>query len=279
MSRPSSRKRSHSRKNSASETSEKKPGLLRSLFSPGKMLDGIRKRKVHIQGSFVLLLATLLTSMTLLPIFIILTIKTWSYTSKGFTGGLWFAFTQTVLLAVGIPFFKWLMQSYLIHFSLKPGLEKELEKPDEDGEPREAPKFSVVLFARTMGLLPILFFLPLKVILIPPTQLMHHIFFPPLSSMLLTGLDKLTTVMKFPVLSGLIHHKAVNFFLLNQATPYIRPSFWISISMLVLTFWLTWRKMKQLSSLSAGFLFFRTLLAVVLWDLLSMAILVGYSLF
>ncbi|HAA56303.1 MAG TPA: hypothetical protein DCE42_16180 [Myxococcales bacterium] len=226
--------------------------LISYLFSPKKLLEAIREHKIQIKGFFVLSLASVLTLLTVLPIFGILLAKIivsgvlpWS--------ALWKAFKTTAVLMMGIPLIKWLGQSYVIRFHLRSKQYVE-----------QTPTFSVILLARSFGLLPIILLLPLKVLLLPPQDIVWHLFFPPVTSILLTGIEQVATLPAWSML---------DFFVLTRAAPYVRPSFWISVVMFFLTFFLTFRKIRQLSELPSGFVFGRVLLAVISWDLCSFGVL------
>lgn len=230
--------------------------LLSYLFSPKKLLNAIREHKVQITGFFVLLFAALLTFFTVMPIFGIVLVKI-LMTGKQFPWtAVWTAFKITALLLLFIPAIKWWGQSLMIRLCLRSEVHKE-----------QLPSFSIVLLARSMGLLPMILLLPLKVLLLPPKDIIGHIFFPPISAMLVTGLDSI-----FAFSTGTFW----DFFTLTKTTSYARPSFAISAFLLGLTFLLTVRKVRQLSGLPAGFVFSRVLFAVLLWDVFSLCFLLAF---
>lgn len=229
--------------------------FLSTLFRPQKLIDAIKAKKVHIKGIFVLFLTLILTFLTMLPVFAILIAKIYWVLDKPIVLAIKKAFLLSAILLALVPFSKWWLQSLVIHACLRTKRE-ELQKPT----------FSVVLLGRSFGLLPMILLIPLKVLLIAPMFLLHHIFFPPISALILTGLD---AWMQWP--AGL----PWDVFILSRPTPGIRPSFWISVFFVLITYILTVRKIRSLSELPKKFLFARVLFAIILWDVVSMAILLG----
>lgn len=228
-------------------------GLLSSLFRPKTLIDAVRARKVEIKGFFVLFMTAMLTFFTMLPVLAILIAKLAFVLEHPIGQAVKKAVLLSAVLLLLIPFTKWWMQSVLIHGFLRTKRE-ELERP----------KFSIVLLGRSFGLIPMIMLIPLKVLLISPQYLIQHIFFPPISALCLTWMDGWM---------GLPKGMPWDLFVLSRPTPGIRPSFWISAGFVFLTYILTVRKIRSLSDLPKGFLYVRVLGAVLLWDVLSMVVL------
>lgn len=228
-------------------------GLLSSLFRPSRLIAPIRERKVEIKGFFVLLLTAVLTLVTMMPVLAILVVKLLAFGGWPLDAAIMRALTLTAVLLVMVPLSKWWFQSLLIHMCLR---SKREDLPQ--------PRFSVVLLGRSFGLVPMVFLIPLKVLLLSPFFVIPHIFYPPLSSLLLTSLDG---VIGWP--TGM----PWDLFVLSRKLPGVRPSFVISLFFVGLTYILTVRKIHQLTELPKRMLYARVLLAIVLWDLLSVVFL------
>ncbi|MEM1009645.1 MAG: hypothetical protein AAGJ35_11640 [Myxococcota bacterium] len=216
------------------------------LFRPKRLLEQVRAHKLKMTGFLGFLFALLLTLLTALPVFGILLGKLMVEGGppvENLSRAVWMSF----VLLLGVPLLKWFGFGVLLRLSLGRG--------ERETQPLS---LSAVLLARSLGLVPMVLFLPLKVILMPPTEILSHIFFPPISALALSGLDVLLTFADGPL----------RFFSLFSPSPYTRPSFVLSLLFWGITLLMTWRKMTQLSDLSPGFLFWRTFMASLVWDAL-----------
>ena len=218
---------------------------IRYLFQPKRLLEAIRTHQVKITGFLGLLFALVLTLMTALPVLGILLGKLIG--EDGLSGQtLRRAFVLSGALLLAVPMLKWWGFGLFLRFSLGRG---ERDTP--------LPSFATLLLARSLGLLPILFLLPLKVILLPPKEILSHFFFPPIAAIF--------TTLAYSILP----FQGASFLLLTTPSPYTRPSFAISLVFWLLTFWFTYRKLTQLTECSRAFLFKRALLATLLWEIFS----------
>ncbi|MCK6511021.1 hypothetical protein L6R29_13750 [Myxococcota bacterium] len=220
--------------------------FFRYLWHPKQLIEAIKAHKVHITGFLGLGFALVLTFFASLPVLGIVMgrlIAEDGLSMATIQRSFWIA---SVLL-VGVPLLKWWGYSLLLYASIRGG---EGEKP--------APTWATVLLARSLGLVPIVLLLPIKALLLPARHILAHLFFPPIAAL---GLTAAHTVVPLPQFS---------FFLLSSPSPYIRPSFVLAMLLWLLTFWLTWRKLRQLCDLSAGFLFRRTLFAALVWEAISL---------
>ncbi len=215
-----------------------------------KIWEVLKGHRTEISGFIVLLLVGIISLFTVLPIFGLLWLKLlWGGTD--FFPALWFAFKATVLLLLLLPLIKWWGQSFFIRWSLQWRQEERL-------------RFSLILLARSFGLLPMILLLPLKVLILPPKEIIWHLLYPPISSLIITFTSHFMALPARPFWQ---------FFIISHTAPYSRPSFAISMLMLLLTFLLTSRKMAKISGLDKKFVFRRILLAVISWDLFSFLLL------
>ncbi len=220
--------------------------LLGYLWRPKKLLEAIRAHKVHISGFLGLGFALILTFFASLPVLGIVMgrlIADDGFSMETITRSFWIA----GVLLVGVPLLKWWGYSLLLHASIRSG----------EGD-KSPPTWATVLLARSLGLVPIVLLLPIKAVLLPARHILSHLFFPPIASLGLTAAHAVVPLPQF------------SFFLLSHPSPYIRPSFVLAMLLWLLTFWLTWRKLRQLCDLSAGFLFRRTLFAALVWEGISL---------
>jgi len=227
-------------------------GKIRSLIYPTSLIQSIKDRKVEIKGFFVLSLAIVLELLIIIPLSIIILGKTLLENPIGFLSEIPSAFTIIFLTLLFVPLAYLVFDGTILFLTLK-----LFKSPIT---------YSKTVLARTIGLIPLIIFIPLKALLYSPSSLVANFFWPPWIGIFVT------------LTSGLITYPADMQRFIVQDTMFNQVKVLITLLLLMWTFFRTSRYLKDLGEISKKKAYLATIVQMIIWDITALLIAVSFSL-
>ena len=225
---------------------------IRSLIYPSGLIQSIKEHKVEIKGALVLSLAIILELLIIIPLSVIVLGKTFLDNPIGFLSGIPDAIIIISLTLLFVPLAYLLFDGTILFFSLK------LFKSPIN--------YSKTILARTIGLIPLIIFIPLKALFYNPSVLVANFFWPPWIGIIVTLTNGLIT---YPT-------EIQRFIIENSMLDLVKLL--ITFLLLIWTFFRTSRYLEDLGEISKKYAYFATIIQMIIWDIAALLIAIGFSL-
>jgi len=223
-----------------------------SLLYPTNLIQSIKDHKMEIKGIFVLSLAIVLEILIIIPLSMIVLGKTFLENPTDFLNGIQSAFTIICLTLLFVPLAYLLFDGTILFLTLK-----LFKSPIT---------YSKTILARTIGLIPLIIFIPLKALLYSPSTLVANFFWPPWIGILVTQTSELIT---YPA--------EIQRFII-QDTTLNQVKILITLLLLTWTFFRTSRYLKELGEISKKYAYLATIVQLIIWDITALLIAIAFSL-
>lgn len=223
-------------------------------LKPNALIQRVKDNKVEIRGIINIWLAVVLDFFIALPLVVIVFGRRLFVEDHALSFAEVFTTTFVIvgLVLVVVPAIELLLNGTIIHLSLK-----LFHSPIP---------YARTILARTNGLLPFILLLPLKAILTPTDLLVPNFFWPPWTGLVVTLTLDLVSWPSF------IEVVALELTLLNMAKIVV------TFVLLLWTVKRTVGSLADIGEISKTKAFLATILQLVLWDVVSTAIAVIFSL-
>ena len=221
------------------------------LIYPKSLIQNIKERKVEIKGFFVLSFAIMLEVLILIPLSVIILGKTFYKNPTVFLAEIPQVLLIILLTLFFVPLLYLLFDGTILFSTLK-----LFKSPIT---------YSKTILARTIGLIPLILFIPLKALLYDPQDLVANFFWPPWIGILVT------------ITSGLITYPTYLQRFIIEDTIINQAKLIVTFLLLMWTYFRTSRYLKDIGEINKTSAYLVTLIQMIIWDLVALFLAVGFS--